>query len=126
MKNPHPIHNSKMFHCFTSLENETVKQGQISCNALRNKTETKSLKHLAIKVIERNKQRNNDATKSSEPETKISNDVLNHKLSYNTQEIKDSAEYLYFERLGISESEELALDEAFNHIINKLTLQQND
>ena len=38
-------------------------------------------------------------------------------------EIKEAAEYLFFERLGISNSEDLALDEAFNHIINKLTIQ---
>ena len=37
-------------------------------------------------------------------------------------EIKQAAEYLFFERLGISDSEELALDEAFNHIINQLTI----
>ena len=38
------------------------------------------------------------------------------------KEIKEAAEYLFFERLGISDSEELALDEAFNHIINQLTI----
>ncbi len=36
------------------------------------------------------------------------------------KEIKLEAEYLFFERLGISDDEELALDEAFDHIINKL------
>lgn len=37
-------------------------------------------------------------------------------------EIKQAAEYLFFERLGISDDEELALDEAFNHIIKQLTV----
>jgi hypothetical protein len=37
------------------------------------------------------------------------------------KEIKDAAQYLFFERLGISDNEELALDEAFNHIIKQLT-----
>lgn len=123
MKIPHPIRHSKMFHRFTSLENETVKQDQISCNASRNTVETNSLKRLAIKVIERNKKQNSDETSSSKPETKISNDTLDQQVSCNTQEIKDFAEYLFFERLGISENEELALDEAFDHIINKLTIQ---
>lgn len=39
------------------------------------------------------------------------------------KEIKDAAQYLFFERLGISGNEELALDEAFNYIIKQLTNQ---
>lgn len=123
MKNPHPIQHSKMFHRFTSLENETVKQDHISRNASRNTAETNSLKRLAMKVIERNKKGNSDETKSSNPETRIGNNTLDHQLSCNAQQIKDFAEYIFFERLGISENEELALDEAFDHIINKLTIQ---
>jgi len=38
-------------------------------------------------------------------------------------QIKESAEYIFSERLGISDNEALALDEAFKHIINKLTIQ---
>ncbi len=33
-------------------------------------------------------------------------------------EIKENAEYLFFERLGISSSEELAIDEALNQVIS--------
>jgi hypothetical protein len=32
------------------------------------------------------------------------------------------AEYLFFERLGISDNEELAFEEAINYINNKLTI----
>ncbi len=38
------------------------------------------------------------------------------------KEIKEAAEYLFFERLGISDSEGLALDEALNHAITQLTI----
>ena len=38
-------------------------------------------------------------------------------------ELKEEGEYLFFERLGISNNEKLALDESFNHIIKKLTIQ---
>jgi hypothetical protein len=117
MKIPHPISNSKTFHRFTSLGNETVKQEQHSCKNSQNIDETKSLKSLAIKVLQRNRKQNNDETKPSKPETKISNDVLN-----NHQQIKEEAEYLFFERLGISDDEELALEQAFEHIINQLTI----
>jgi hypothetical protein len=37
-------------------------------------------------------------------------------------EILQQAEYLFFERLGISDNEELAFREALNYINNKLTI----
>jgi hypothetical protein len=47
-------------------------------------------------------------------------DILGWDESKN--KIKQAAEYLFFERLGISDSEELALDEALNHLITQLTI----
>lgn len=47
-------------------------------------------------------------------------DILGWDESKN--KIKQAAEYLFFERLGISDSEELALDEALNHVITQLTI----
>jgi len=37
-------------------------------------------------------------------------------------EIFEQAEYLFFERLGISDNEELAIKEALNYINEKLTI----
>jgi hypothetical protein len=39
-----------------------------------------------------------------------------------TNEILQEAEYLFFERLGISNNEELALQEALNYINSKFTI----
>lgn len=38
------------------------------------------------------------------------------------EEFREGIKYLYFERLGISDNEELAIDEVINYAINKLTI----
>ncbi len=48
-------------------------------------------------------------------------DILGSAESKNA--LKEEGEYLFFERLGISNNKKLALDESFNHIIKKLTIQ---
>lgn len=101
----------KVFHCFNPLEDETVKQNQESRNNQRNKQETFNLKELASLVLERNKSVN-------KLETKVNDFVSNNEQT----EITENAKYLFFERLGISDNCELALDEALNYINQKLTI----
>lgn len=50
--------NSNLFHCFSSLEGETVKQPDILRNSPRNSDETKSLECLLILPSKRNTTRN--------------------------------------------------------------------
>jgi hypothetical protein len=105
----------KLFHCFNSLEDETVKQNEYSRNNSQNNNRTKSLRDLASMVLERNKARNNI-------ETKVNNFVSSNENKCNKNEITENAKYLFFERLGISDNCELAIDETLNYINQKLTI----
>lgn len=110
-----PNKQQKAFHCFNPLEDETVKQNQELQNSQRNINETKSLKALASLILQRNKSRNNI-------ETKTNNLVSSNDNKCNKTETTEHAKYLFFERLGISDDCELALDEALNYINQKLTI----
>ncbi len=105
----------KAFHCFNPLEDETVKQNQELQNNQRNNDETVNLKNLASLVLQRNKAGNKN-------ETKTNTLVSSNENKCNNQETTEHAKYLFFERLGISDDCELALDEALNYINQKLTI----
>ena len=108
--------HQKMFHCFNPLEDETVKQNQELQNSQRNINETKSLKALALLIWQRNKPRNNI-------ETKTNNLVSSNDNKCNKTETAENAKYLFFERLGISDDCELALDEALDYVIENIKQQ---
>lgn len=89
--------DQNLFHCFTSLGNETMKQDCNLQNNIKNNLETISLKSLALKVLERNKSRNKDETEDqnlvSSPIHNIKQDLVNYDF--------DHLLYLFNERAGI-------------------------
>jgi len=112
------IKSENFVSAFNPLYTETMKQEHIAQNKQRNNCETKSLKALALQVLERNKRRNNSETKDIKPVS----------LLKQTETSADDCIEFYEERAAISEfdgglsrpeAEKLAIDRVmtkFNHI----------